>query len=360
MRGNELNLGPSVIPPLQGEGNLFAGCSRAFSPGCNRTGFQPPIGTIFLCLLLCSVSAAVAEGQVARQPDFRLSGDIARPIAAIAFSPDSRFLAVAGSDHAILLYDVRADRNLRDVLSRKLTGHEAPIVALVFKDSNTLVSVSLDQTAKIWNVASGKVLHSAELNMGNQVVPALAPDNQALFAGASSNRVRLWNYESGELLKTFDANDSAVSTLAFTPDGKLLVIGTIKGVIRVMDVATWKVARIIDMDSPVHSLAASSDRIAVGYADGTLNLLSLGEQTSIPEIKAHERAVSALAFSPSGQRFASGSANGVVKVWDSDSLKPLYTLAGRTARVLSVAFSSEGKHVAAVNVDGEVDCWTIR
>lgn len=245
-------------------------------------------------------------------------------------------------------------------LSRKLTGHTAPIVTLAFKDSNTLVSVSLDQTARIWNFTSGKVLHSAELDLSEKVVPALAPGNQALFAGACSNRVRLWSYESGKLLNTFDANDSAVSTLAFTPNGKLLIIGTFKGVIRAMDVATWKVSRIIDMDSPVHSLAASSRQIVVGYADGTLNVLSLGEQTSIPEVKAHQRVVSALAFNAKGGCFASGSADGLVKVWDGDTLRLLNTLAGHTAEVLSIAFSPDGKQVAAVGEDGKVDCWSIR
>jgi len=314
----------------------------------------------FLCLLLFSVSAAIARGQVVRQPDFTISGVGAKPVAAIACSPDARFLAVGGSDYAILLYDVRADGELRDLLSRKLRGHEAPIVAFSFENAKTLVSVSLDQTAKIWNVASGKLVHSEELNLGKQFVAALAPGNQPLLAGASGNRVRLWNYESGALLKSFEANDSAISTLAFTPDGKLLVIGTTKGVIRVMDVAAWKVARIIDMDSPVHSLAASSERIVVGYADGTLNLLSLGEPTSIPEIKGHRGAVSALVFSPKGEYFASGSTDGAVKVWDSDSLKSLYTLAGPTAQVVSIVFSADGKHVAVVDANGAVDCWHIR
>ena len=314
----------------------------------------------FLCLVLCSASAFFAQAQPRQQPDFTVSAEIHEPVAAIAYSPDAQSFAIAGSDNEIRVYDVRTDGEVTARLSRKLSGHQAPIAVLAFKDIRTLVSASLDQTAKSWNVTSGKLLHSREFNFGKQFIPAFAPGNQPLLAAASFDRVKLWNHESGELLKTFEANDSDVSALSFTPDGKRLVIGTAKGVIRVMDVVAWKVTRLIDLDTPVHALAASMDRIAVGYADGAVDLLSLGEQTSVPEIKAHQGALTALAFSPKGDRFASGSMDGGVRVWASDTRKLLCTLEGPATKVMSIIFSPNGQKVLAVGADGKVNCWSLR
>lgn len=294
-----------------------------------------------------------------RKPDLTISAASASPIAVIAYNPNGRFLAVAGSDNAIRVYDARPGDRLTAGLEQTLTGHTAPILAIGFQDTNRLVSVSLDHTAKMWDIASGKLLHSVELNFGKQLISAIAPGNQPFLAGAALTQVRLWNYQTGEPLKKFEANDSDVAALAFTPDGKLLVIGTTKGVVRVMDVATWKVTRAIDLDTPVHSLAASANHILVGYEDGTVALLNLGDQDSIPQLKQQTGAINAVAFSAKGERFASASADQTVKVWDTGTLKLLCSLEGHRSAVLSVVFSPNGRKMASSGADGTVNYWTL-
>lgn len=326
------------------------------------------------CLFLCALvfGAGLVQGQSAlersngalftnefRGPEFRIPAASSKPITAIVYNPNGRFLAVAGGDNAIRVYEGRITAGLMARLDQKLTGHTLPVLAIAFIDTNTLVSVSEDQTVKTWDVASGKLLHSTAVNFGKQLVPAIAPKSLPLFAGGTLRQVRLWNYQTGELLHSFEANDSDVAALAFTPDGKLLVIGTVKGVVRVMDVATWKVARAIDLDSPVRALAASANHIVVGYAEGTVALLNFGDQESIPEGKKHSGAINAVAFSPKGDRFASASADKMVKVWDTETLKVLCTLEGHRGEVVSVAFDPIGTRLASGGADGMVNCWAV-
>lgn len=121
--------------------------------------------------------------------------------------------------------------------------------------------------------------------------------------------------------------------MAFTPDGKLLVIGSYKGVVRVADVTARKVTRSIDLDTPVHALAASSNYIVVGYGDGSVAMLNLRDQESIPEAKEHHGAIRGLAFSHDGRRFASASADQAVMLWwDTETLKPLCALKGNHSK----------------------------
>jgi len=294
-----------------------------------------------------------------RRPDLMISGENTKSNAVIAYNPDGRFLAVGCASGMIRLCDARPDSSLTEV-TRTLRGHTAAILALGFSGTNTLVSVSADQSAKSWDIVSGKLLHSVELNFGKQLVPAIAPGNQPLLAGGTLRQVRLWNYQTGELLKSFEANDSNAAALAFTPDGKLLVIGTTKGVVRVMDVATWKVTRAIDLDTPVYSLAASMSRVAVGYGDGTIALLNLdGEQISVPEVKKQTGKINALAFDGKGGRFASASADGTVKVWNTETLKLFSSLEGQSNEVLSIVFNPTGQRVASGGADGRIQCWTV-
>ncbi len=305
------------------------------------------------------ISDTYPPPQDIRKPDLTIPGNDVSGTGVIAYSSNGRFLAVASGEKTIRIYDARPGDRLTAELDKTLTGHAAQILGLCFSDTNTLVSISLDQTAKIWDVESGKLLHTTELNFGKQIRFAIAPGHQSLAADSSFGKARLWNYQTGELLKTFEPNDSWVSALAFTPDGKLLVIGTDNGVVRVLDVATWTVTRSIDLDSPVRSLAASAEHILVGYNDGTVAMLNLGDQPSVPEMRKQTAAINSLAFSPKGEQFASASADRTVKVWDTETRQLLCSQEGHAGSVLSVTFSPNGQKMASIDADGNVNYWTV-
>lgn len=169
--------------------------------------------------------------------------------------------------------------------------------------------------------------------------------------------ITFWNYRTGRSLKTFEANDSEVSALGFTPDGKQLVVGTWKGVLRVFDIAAGKMVREIDLDTPIYSLAASMEHIAVGYGDGTVAVLNFSEQSSIPELKKQNGAIMCIAFSPKGDRFVCGSADGAVGVWDAKTLQLLGGQEGRGLKVLSVVFGPDGREIVAADTSGMVRSW---
>ena len=314
------------------------------------------------CVVLCAlVCATIAQGQSGpiisssypppedvRRPDLTISGESGRRITTLAYSPKwTAFLAVAY--RAMIKRFGCMMRDLGDRLTAELTqtlnGHTSQIIAIAFSETNTLVSISLDQTAKIWDVESGKLLHTAKLDFGKQNHFTIAPGPEPLAVDGQMSRVRLWNYKTGELLKTFELTDSVASSLAFTPDAKLLAIGTFKGVVRVMGRVLLQLEAVTrknrDLDTPVRALAVSTNHILVGYEDGTLALLNLGSHSSVPEIEGHA-AINALAFSPKGEQFASASADGTVRVWDTESLKLLCSRSNVATAVREEALSVSG------------------
>jgi WD40 repeat protein len=315
---------------------------------------------IYILVWALIAGGAFAQSAVgdARKPELTISGLSPATTGILAYSPDGRRLAVA-NDNVIQIYDPRVTESLRPRLSHTLTGHSAPILGLAFGGTNTLVSISMDQTAKIWDIETGKCLHTAEIHLGKPSRFIIAPGHLSLAADVSSGHVRLWNYQTGKQLKDFVPNDSWANTLAFTPDGKQLAIGTEKGVLRVMDVASWTVVHSIDLDSPVKSLAVSAGKIVVGYSDGAVAVLNLGDQPSIHEVKKQEETINALAFSPKGDLFASASADHTVEVWDARTRKPLCSLQSHKAPVVAVVFSPDEQKIASMDANGVLNFWTV-
>jgi WD40 repeat protein len=298
-----------------------------------------------------------AQALEIRRPELTLSNASSTNVG-VAYSSGGRYLAVA-SDNSIRVYEIHSGGKFTAGLIRTLNGHTGPILGIAFSDANTLVSISRDQTAKIWNVETDKLLHTADVPFAEETQFALARGNQSLAADTSFGKVRLWNYQTGKILQTFEPNDSLASAIAFTPDGKQLVIGTEKGVVRVIDVATWPAARTIDLDSPIKSVAASAEHAAVGYWDGTVAFLNLGGQPSVPELKKQTDAINALAFNPKGEVFASASADHTIKLWNTATLKAVCSLEGHNASVLAVAFSPDGSTLVSVDAEGTLNFWAV-
>jgi WD40 repeat protein len=79
-------------------------------------------------------------------------GVLTDPGRSLAFSPDGRTLALAGTDGAILVLDIVTGKELAD-----FKGHTATVNAVAFtSDGKTLASASADTTALLWDITRVK------------------------------------------------------------------------------------------------------------------------------------------------------------------------------------------------------------
>jgi len=124
------------------------------------------------------------------------------------------------------LFGARASSGVEERSGRKATtvaaGHSAPVVAVAFRaDSRWLATGSMDKTAKLWEVATGRELRTLRSHAGWVTSVAFSPDGRWLVTGSRDNTAKLWDATTGEETKTFRHPDW-VSTVAVSPDGQLL------------------------------------------------------------------------------------------------------------------------------------------
>lgn len=89
-----------------------------------------------------------------------LEGNDKSYISTIEFSPDNKFIAVAGSDEVIKLYNI-----LTGEMVKTYEGHTSPIKIFKFSpDGAKVISISEDKNVKIWNFITGEVISQYSIN----------------------------------------------------------------------------------------------------------------------------------------------------------------------------------------------------
>ncbi|MEM7543976.1 MAG: TIR domain-containing protein [Pseudomonadota bacterium] len=246
-----------------------------------------------------------------------------------AFSPDGLYVAAANQGQVFLF----ETDTLREVV--RFVGHSAPIRRLAFsEDSKRLLTVSNDQTARLWEVPGGQLLSVLGPHDGWVATAAISPDTKTVVTIEEQSRetanglrlmsrdyvARVWDADTGVLITQFAHHDDMINQVVFSPDGRL--VATASG----YDTESYKTDRSTSRD----------DRVLLwDPATGDV----------IQELKGHTRPVVQIAFSPDGTRLASASEDLTARIWDVASGKTIAILPHKS-HVQDIVFSPDGMSVA--------------
>jgi len=141
-------------------------------------------------------------------------------IEALAVSPDSTWLAVAGNDGIVGCLDIATLRSLG-----ALEGHQGAIRTLAFHPAGRfLASAGDDTTVRLWDVEKCVTVRVYEGHRSRVHALVFSPDGDWLASGDADGEIRLWCIH-GDAHAVQQARHEEVSALAFDSGGGALYCG---------------------------------------------------------------------------------------------------------------------------------------
>ena len=290
------------------------------------------------------------------------------PVRSIAFDSTGRVLLTGCRDARARFFGVASG-----TLIATTPPHEGNVTAVAFSRDGKAVTASAGgdhyAAARIWDPPDIHGFGQLLLQPGEVLSLAFSPDGRNLLAGADDRVARVWDLATGRVVDLAPAHVSAVTAVAISPDGKTLVTGsqdkapfTKDGDIRLWDRATGRLRSSLSTGW-VCSLAIAPDgrTIIVGDHYGNVQLWDADTSQEIGNLKTNG-IIWSLAVSPDGRRIVTGSGLGAA-VWDRESRRELFNWPVRTAApepagFAWVAITPDGQQVMAV-FDGYPRSWDL-
>eukprot|EP00123_Amoebidium_parasiticum_P013020 comp21713_c0_seq2/m.30677 comp21713_c0_seq2/g.30677 ORF comp21713_c0_seq2/g.30677 comp21713_c0_seq2/m.30677 type:complete len:571 (-) comp21713_c0_seq2:634-2346(-) len=196
--------------------------------------------------------------------------------------------------------------------TKVLNGHDENVITYLHFDEEKIVSGSDDCTLKIWDLKTGKCLHTLEGHRGG--VWSCHVEGNIIVSGSTDRTVKIWDGRTGQCVRTLEGHLSTVRCLH-------LVGG----------------------------------RLVSGSRDMTLRVWDMEAGTSLHILRGHTAAVRCVQFD--GRRIVSGSYDHNLKVWDAETGACLHTLAGHTQKIYSMQF--DGRIVVSGSLDTTIRVWSV-
>lgn len=308
-------------------------------------------------------------------PEIMKLPEITEVVYAVVFSPDGKLAAVAGGDtfngkdwlkgkdYTIRIYEIPSGKILH-----RLSGHTDRVYGLAFSpDQTKLASSSIDNTVKIWDLASNNLLHSIRVSesptTNSDMIGGLIYSMDGKRILTTTEAIKILDSETGALLPSpggeFDIQRNRNNWVRIPGTEKLISSGWYYA--KLIDEKTGKMITNFDLpgNHRFRAIDASSTQ--------TLGFDAFDGSTQSAHVRIWDNATGKIAWSHSGVTCGLVNEHEVlfrdvdedtIKLWDIKADKLIRTFAGQP-HFLLIAVQPGGSYFITGGVDGTARLWKL-
>ena len=293
-------------------------------------------------------------------------------------SPDERF--VASSERGGII-------RVCEFLSKKehysIQAHEGVIDIVNYsQDGNYFLSVSEDNTIKVWKASDGTLLHTFIGHAEKITSASFSPNGRQVISSSFDKTIRIWDLNGGvPAWSLLEEQNSSVNSLAFIPGSQNFISADNDGNVRIWNLGTNKLQRQLykrEGYADYISICPSGDIMAIAFNGSIIDVWDIKRyeklysiendaiihyfniRTVPPPMGKHEGTITSIAFSNDGHQMITASEDKTIKKWNVNNGELMGTFIGHADYVFTASFSPDDRHVISGSRDHTIRIWDAR
>jgi WD40 repeat protein len=279
-------------------------------------------------------------------------------ITMLCFSSDNKYLAGAGNDSQISLWDLTTGKRIRryDI--------QDALTSMTFAPKSHKLVTGTNQGVSFWDLTSDEEVAKYTIDEIYGCAIAFSPDGATLATSGKDHAVLLWDVGTGEKKSQLTGGVGHVTTLAFSADGKQLAAGTIEGSLHLWDVAQLREITPVEHRLKIQPIAfvnAKTLLVRAGHDHALQHLdIETGKVVRNLFLPPNENAITTTIASNGKIAAHPDFENGGIQLWDTEKNRDLVKIEGPINRFGSAIFSADCSMLASLGNDKMLRVWSTR